>query len=219
MPRQTALQRQPMSRELIVGTGVALADADGLDALSMRRLAQRLGVEAMTLYHYVSSKEALVESMIAAVMGEISLPAPGTGAAWKRAIRQMALSAHHVLLRHPWAAARILSSDLTPERLRYMESILRTFREGGFTPYQTHLAYHALESHIIGFTLWLSGMALPDDLSEIVGRVMGLVDTAANPYFVEHLREHLRPPRRSDVGAYEFALDLILEGLDRMRRA
>jgi hypothetical protein len=128
----------------------------------------------------------------------------------------MALSAHEVMLRHPWSPSRILHADLTPERLRYMESILRTFREGGFGPYQTHLAYHAVESHIIGFALWLAGMALPADLSGLAERVLSQIPVEDNPYFVEHLGEHLRPPLPTDVDAFEFGLDLLLDGLERM---
>jgi hypothetical protein len=98
-----------------------------------------------------------------------------------------------------------------------MEAILACLRAGGFTSYQTHLAYHALESHIVGFTLWLSGMALPEDLTDLANEVLAEVPADEYPAFVEHLHEHLRPPRKTDVGAFEFALDLLLDGFERMR--
>jgi AcrR family transcriptional regulator len=185
--------------------------------MTMRRLAQELGVEAMTIYYHVPNKEQIVEGMVARVMGEMELPRPGDS--WKPAIRLMALSARDTLARHPWATARMMSGGLTPERLRYMESILGCFRAGGFTPYQTHLAYHAVESHIVGFTLWLAGMNLPDDISQLAADVMREVPADDYPAFIEHLGEHLRNERDTDVGAFEFGLDLILDGLERMLRA
>jgi AcrR family transcriptional regulator len=198
----------------VLGAAVRLADRDGIQALSMRRLAQDLRVEAMTLYHYVANKDELLEGMTAEILREIALPR--SGRAWKTEIRRTALSAHEVLLRHPWATSRMMTGGLTPERLAYMESILGCFREGGFTAYQAHLGYHAIESHVVGFTLWLAGMALPDDLSGLATQVLSTVSADANPYFVEHIHEHLRPRRRGDVGAYEFGLDLVLDGLERL---
>jgi AcrR family transcriptional regulator len=204
-----------MSRELVLSTALRLADQEGIDALTMRRLAQELGVEAMTLYYYVANKEEIVTGIVDLVQAEIALPAPGD--AWKSAIRRTAISAHEVMLSHGWASARWLSVGLTPARLQYMEAILGCLRSGGFTPYQTHLAYHALESHIVGFTLWLAGMALPDDLTDLANQVLSEVPAEEYPAFVEHLHEHLRPPQKTDVDAFEFALDLLLDGFERMR--
>jgi AcrR family transcriptional regulator len=203
-----------MSRELVLSSALRLADAEGMDALTMRRLAQELGVEAMTLYYYVANKDEIVSGIVDLVHAEIELPAAGEP--WKPALRRTAISAHEVLLRHGWASAHWLSIGLTPARLAYMEAILACLRAGGFTPYQTHLAYHALESHIVGFTLWLAGMALPNDLTDIATQVLDEVSADEFPAFVEHIHEHLRPPKRTDVGAFEFALDLLLDGFERM---
>ncbi len=215
--RRSARPRIPLSRERVLRAALAIADGEGIDALSMRRLAQDLGVEAMTIYYHVPSKEQIVDGMVAIVMGEIELPR--SGEKWKPAIRRMALSARDILMRHPWATSRMMSGGLTPERLRYMESILGCFRGGGFTPYQTHLAYHAIESHIVGFTLWLAGMNLPDDLAGLAAEVMSQVPADEYPAFIEHLGEHVREARETDVGAFEFGLDLVLDGLERMRNA
>jgi AcrR family transcriptional regulator len=210
--------RTPLSRERVLRAAIDLADSSGIESLTMRRLAQELGVEAMTLYYYVANKEEMLEGIVAIVMGEIELPSGEQD--WKGALRRTAISAHDVLVRHPWASARMMTSGLTPERLAYMEGILGCLRSGGFTPWQTHLAYHALESHIVGFTLWLSGMALPDDLADLASSVLGLVDAAAHPFFVEHINEHLRADHgEGDVSSFEFGLDLILDGLERMRGA
>jgi AcrR family transcriptional regulator len=204
----------PLSRERVLRAAVELADSSGLAALSMRRLAQELGVEAMTLYHYVANKREMLEGMIDIVEGEIELPAADTD--WKSGLRATATSAHDAYTRHPWASGLALSSGrLTPSRLRYMESVLGTLRRGGFTPHQAHLGYHALESHIIGFTLWLAGMSLPDDLSDLATSVLNEVSAEENPYFVEHIGEHLEPTE-TDIGAFAFGLELILDGLERL---
>jgi AcrR family transcriptional regulator len=204
-----------MSRELVLSAALRLADEEGIEALTMRRLAQELGVEAMTLYYYVANKDEILSGIVDLVHGEIELPAPGD--AWRPAIRRTAISAHEAIVRHGWASAQWLSIGLTPARLRYMEAILGCLRSGGFTAYETHLAYHALESHIVGFALWLSGMALPEDLTDLANEVLAEVPADEYPAFVEHLHEHLRPPRKTDVGAFEFALDLLLDGFERMR--
>jgi AcrR family transcriptional regulator len=204
-----------MSRELVLSAALRLADGEGIEALTMRRLAQELGVEAMTLYYYVANKDEILSGIVDLIHSEIDLPEPED--AWRPAIRRTAISAHEAISRHGWASAQWLSVGLTPARLQYMEAILGCLRSGGFTPYQTHLAYHALESHIVGFTLWLSGMALPEDLTDLANEVLAEVPADEYPAFVEHLHEHLRPPRKTDVGAFEFALDLLLDGFERMR--
>jgi AcrR family transcriptional regulator len=204
-----------MSRDLVLTAALRLADEEGFDALTMRRLAQELGVEAMTIYYYVANKDEILTGIVDLVHAEIDVPRPGDP--WKPALRRTALSAHEVMLRHGWASGQWLKIGLTPARLAYMESILGCLRAGGFSPYETHLAYHALESHIVGFTLWLAGMALPDDLTDLANQVLSEVPADEYPAFVEHLHEHLRPPRKTDVGAFEFALDLLLDGFERMR--
>jgi AcrR family transcriptional regulator len=215
---EPATIRTPLSRERVLRAAIDLADSSGIESVTMRRLAQELGVEAMTLYYYVANKEEMLEGIVAIVMGEIELPSGEQD--WKGALRRTAISAHDVLVRHPWASARMMTSGLTPERLAYMEGILGCLRSGGFTPWQTHLAYHALESHIVGFTLWLAGMALPDDLADLASSVLGMVDADAHPFFVEHINEHLRAEHgEGDVSSFEFGLDLILDGLERMRAA
>ena len=200
-PRTSAAPRIPLSRERVLDAAMSVAD--------------REGIEAMTIYYHVPNKDQIIEGMVALATGEIDLPEHGEP--WKVAIRRMAVSAHDTLMRHPWATARMMFGGLTPERLRYMESILGCFRAAGFTPYQAHLAYHAIESHIVGFTLWLGGMNLPDDISELAAGVLAEVSSDDYPAFVEHIGEHLREARDTDVGAFEFGLDLLLDGLDRMR--
>ena len=215
---EPATVRTPLSRERVLRAAVALADGEGIDKLTMRRLASDLGVEAMTLYYYVKNKDDIIGAIVALVMGEIKLPSR-TGD-WKAEIRETAISAHDVLVRHPWASARLqASAGLTPERLEYMEAILGCLRAGGFSPWQSHLAYHALESHIVGHTLWIASMALPDDMSGLVESVLREVDPATHPAFVEHIHQHVRASGDTDESEFEFGLDLILDGLERLRTA
>ena len=163
--------RLPLSRERVLRAAIELADAEGIGSLTMRRLAQELGVEAMTLYYYVANKDEILAGMVDLVTSQIELPrAPG--ADWKAAIRRTAITEHEILTNHPWAAGLTLSvKQLSTPRLHYMNWILGTLREAGFSAEMTDHAYHALESHIMGFTLWEVGMNLgtAEDLAALRG--------------------------------------------------
>jgi AcrR family transcriptional regulator len=217
-PKPTDESRLPLSRERVLRAAIELADAGGLGSLSMRRLAQALGVEAMSLYHHVANKDDLLNGIVDIVVGEAELPAPD--AAWKPAIRHTAISIHEVLRRHPWATSLVLSAD-SIARLRYMEAILGTLRRAGFTPEETDHAYHALDSHIMGFGLWVAGMNLGTeaDLQAMAAEFMQRMSRERMPYLVEHAGVHLQPRRPDDEGDFVFGLDLILDGLERLLAA
>ena len=138
---------------------VAVADKDGIEALSMRKLGQALGVEAMSLYKHVGNKGELVAAMVDSVIEEFELP--DDEPAWDPAIRRCAVRAHDVLLEHPWACRlALVPSDfatISVPRIRYMDWLLRRLREAGFSPDLAYSAYHTLDSHIFGFTLWQLG--------------------------------------------------------------
>lgn len=208
--------RAPLSRESVLRAAVRLADDGGLTALTMRRLAQELGVEAMTLYYHVANKSEILNGIVDSVMSEVELP-PAEGD-WKSAMRRSAISAHEALLRHPWASGVMTSSGVSPARLRYMESILGRLRRAGFSAEMTHLAYHAIESHIEGFALWEAGFAaLPQSLDDLAATVLRELSVDEYPFLIEHIGQHLKPPGAEDVDAFEFGLDLILDGLERIR--
>ncbi|MDQ3690871.1 MAG: TetR/AcrR family transcriptional regulator C-terminal domain-containing protein [Chloroflexota bacterium] len=210
--------RVPLSRERVLGAAIVLADTDGIELLTMRRLAQALGVEAMSLYHHVARKEDILNGIVDMVVEEIELPPPGVD--WHDAIRRTAISAHQVLLRHPWAATRLLSSAVVSRpRLRYMNAILGSLRGAGFSPELTDHAYHALESHIMGFTLWVVGMNLGshDDLAALATAFLDDLPREDLPHLAEHVEQHLKPQKPGDEGAFAFGLDLILDGLGRIR--
>ena len=207
--------KAPLSRERVLRTAMALADAEGIGALTMRRLAQELGIEAMSLYHYVRGKDDILAGMVDLVTSEIPLPeAPRD---WKDAIRRTAIAEFEILNAHPWAAGTILSvKQASTPRIRYMDWILGTLRAAGFSEDLTDLGYHALESHIMGFTLWVVGMNLgtQEQLAATAASFLQTFPQDDYPYLVEHIHHHLKP-RGAGEGSFAFGLDLILDGLER----
>jgi len=214
----SAETRLPLSRERVLGAAIELADEAGIESLSMRRLGQALGVEAMSLYNHVVNKEDILNGIVDLVVSEFELPSPG--ADWKAALRRTAISAHDVLVRHPWAASLMLSpSRISSARLRYMEGILGTLREGGFSAEMTHHAYHALDSHISGFTLWEVHFQLaPDEADDIASNFLSRLNTDEYRYLLEHAGVHMDKEKNpDDEGEFAFGLDLILDSLERIR--
>lgn len=210
--------REPLSRDRVVATAVRLADEGGIEGVSMRRLAQQLGVEAMSLYHYFASKDELLGAMMAAVFAEMGRPANGPD--WRADMRAAAVLAKDVLLRHRWAA-RLMGEPLPLSRaqLEWMDGILGRLRAAGFSPNMTHHAYHALDSHIVGFVLWLLPIvALAEVMPDLAHDVLAETADGSLPHFTEHVHEHLEPdPKDAQVDEFEFGLDLILESLERRR--
>lgn len=212
------MSRPPLTRDRIFATALAIADEGGLGALSMRRLAKELGVEAMSLYHHVQGKDDLQRGLVGLVLEEIEYPPPGE--AWKPALRRIALSYRKALARHHWAAGVMFTqTDALPGRIRYMETVLRTIAEAGGSAELTDLAYHTLESHIMGFTLWAASFrGLSGRLEELATEFLRTLPEAEYPHLIQHIHHHLRPPAQPR-SAFEFGLDLILDGLDRLLEA
>jgi AcrR family transcriptional regulator len=210
--------RVPLSRDRVLRAAIALADDGGIESLSMRRLGQVLGVEAMSLYNHVANKDDILDGMVDFVADEFELPSPGID--WKAAMRKTAISAHEALLRHPWAANLMLSgASVSPARLRYMDSILGGLRGAGFSAAMTDHAYHALDSHIMGFTLWVVSMDLgsDDDLAVMATAFLRELPRDDLPHLAEHVEQHLKERSPDDPTEFEFGLDLILDGLERIR--
>ncbi len=211
-----AAPRVPLSRERVLRAAIDLADTGGITALSMRKLAQELGVEAMSLYYYVAKKEDLLAGMVDLVVREMELPSMGDD--WKAALRKSAISAHDVLVRHPWACGLMMSVKDGTARLRWMDAVLRCLREAGFSTELTHHAYHALDSHITGFTLWqLSFPFEAEQLADVAATFLRELPVDEYPYLAEHVEWHLTETSDDDEGEFAFGLDLILDGLERMR--
>lgn len=225
----TEAPRVPLSRARVLRTAVEVADRGGIDALTMRRLAQELGVEAMSLYHHVANKEAILDGVIEVVLGEIvdevdraGAPAPADD--WKQALRSRILVAREVFLRHPWAP-RVLETRTTmsPVVVGYFDGVLGTLRAGGFTWDLAHHALHALGSRVLGFTQELFE---PDDADAADAEAMAMLEQMADqfPHIVGMMAEVGHDDPDSTLGwcddqyEFEFGLDLILDGLERRRR-
>jgi AcrR family transcriptional regulator len=219
--------RKPLSKDRVLAKAVALADADGIDALTMRKLGQALGVEAMSLYNHVANKGELVAAMVDSVIEQFELLDDGT---WDDAIRRCAVSAHDLLIEHRWACQlALLPSDVTTiagPRIRYMEWLLRRLREAGFSAEVAYSAYHTLDSHIFGFTLWQLGHAdaaravMPPAGEGVEAWAQRLLAQMRGdyPYLAEHGEQHMAEEAPSGRHEFEFGLDLILEGLKKLRR-
>ena len=154
MARQTdggAAPRTPLSKERVLRAAIVLADEGGIEALSMRRLARELGVEAMSLYNHVANKDEILAGIIDLVASEIALPSDGD---WKSAIRRSAISARDVRLRHRWASGLSMSRQSGgPAQLRHSDWMLRTLREAGFSKDLVYHAFHILEAYVLGSTV------------------------------------------------------------------
>lgn len=215
--------REPLTRERVLRAAITLADTDGLASLSMRRLGQELRVEAMSLYNHVANKDEILDGIIDVVVAEIELPAQE--ADWKTAMRQRALSAHEVLLRHPWACALIEGrTQLGPARLRYFDAVLGSLRSAGFSVELAMRAFFLLDSYVYGFTLHeVSWPFDADGQSEVVASLQPSVSAERYPHLSEVMASALESQPNEGragegggfAGEFEFGLELILDGLER----
>jgi AcrR family transcriptional regulator len=217
--------RLPLSRERVLAAAVELADTDGIEALTMRNLAASLGVEAMSLYYHVANKEALLDGVVETIIGEIedelgSFDVVKGERDWKRVLRHRILTARRVLLRHPWAPAVIETrTTMTPTLLRYMDTLLGTLIEGGFSNDLGHHAMHALGSRALGFNQELFAPDDPQEGSEEASAMLAELAPRI-PYIVGMLVEVAHDDPDSTLGwcddqsEFEFGLDLILNGLE-----
>jgi AcrR family transcriptional regulator len=212
--------RAPLSRDRVLRVAVGLADESGLDAVSMRRLAQELGVVPMALYKHVANKDELLDGMVDLVVGEIDPPEPGLD--WKSAVRRRILSARRALLRHPWAR-RVMEAQAapTPILLAYLDSTIGMLLAGGMSVDLTHHVMHALGSRVFGFTQELHQDSHITDPEQLAAAAAQMAEVFPNIVTVATNRPH---DEHSVVGAgcddqfeFEFALDLLLDGFDRLR--
>ena len=218
-PESDPQPRVPLTRERVLDAAIALADEGGIEALTMRKLAQALGVEAMSLYNHVANKGDLVSAIVDLVVSEFELPEGGED--WETAIRRCAISAHDVLVRHPWACSLVLSPSGAPTahtaRMRYIEWLLGRLRDAGLSPELTYHGYHALDSHILGFTLWQLGHTAGTEnqsLDELAAAFLEVLEAGEFPHLAEHVHQHLAAGK-DGTSEFEFGLNLILDGLKR----
>ena len=223
----TASTRVPLSRERVFQSAVDLVDAEGLGALTMRRLAEALGVEAMSLYHHVSNKEGVLDGIVEVIVGEMldavsDLDPSRADDDWPGAMRERVLAAREVLLRHPWAPEVIESRRaMIPAVVHYYEGVLAILRRGGFSYDLAHHALHALGSRVLGFTQELFEPDTPEgdeaneetfrQLAEQLPNLVGMLSS------VNHDGEDTTLGWCDDQTEFEFGLDVLLDGLERAR--
>jgi len=204
--------RQPLDKQRILEAAVAFADEHGVEALTMRKIAEKLGCGVMSLYNHVVNKDEMLVGMVDIVVGETEPPA--IGGDWKAAMRASAAIAHAVLLRHPWVPAEWSRRMPGPKRMRYMDSILQVLTEAELGPEIVYSGYHAVTMHIVGFTLQEIAykQVLDTDLEQLASQF--LADLGDDyPHMADHVRAHLDDDGNSDE--FGFVLDLILDGLER----
>jgi AcrR family transcriptional regulator len=208
----TTQARLPLSRDRILQAALRLADESGADAVTMRRLGEELGFEAMSLYRHVANKKDLFDGMLDLVLAEWQ--PPDADADWSAAIRTSARSVHDALRRHRWAAQLLMTGDhIRPARMRYMDQLLGRLRDAGFDPDATYSVYHLLDGYIFGFSLWeIAYTSFPLD-PEAVARLMQSIPWDEYPQLAEHRDQHMTEGPHREVSAFDVGLDLILDGL------
>jgi AcrR family transcriptional regulator len=213
-----AERRKPLSRERVMRAAFERTDKDGIESLSMRKLAQELGVEAMSLYRHVRNKGEIVDGMIDLVFGEIGLPPPG--ADWKTAMRERAISAREVLARHRWAIGLMESrSTPGPATLQHHDAVIGCLREAGFSITMAAHAYSVLDSYIYGFALQQASLPFKtlDQAVDAADSIVRLFPVDAYPYLTEMAVQHVLQPGYDYGDEFEFGLDLIFDSLERVR--
>ena len=211
-------RRAGLSRDQVLQAAVALADEGGIGALSMRRLGQILGVEAMSLYNHVAGKGDLLDGMIDIVFSEIGLP-PADGG-WKPAMRQRAIAVRAVLGRHRWAIGLMESRRSPgPATLRHHDAVLGCLRGAGFSVELTGHAYSLLDSYIYGFALQEAslpfGATEEEETARVTEEIAGRMSAGEYPHLAEFAAVHVLQPGYQYGSEFEIGLDLILDALER----
>jgi AcrR family transcriptional regulator len=211
-----AARRTPLSRGQVLQAAVTLADESGIGALSMRKLGQVLGVEAMSLYNHVASKGDLLDGMIDVVFSEVGLP---VGDGWKAAMRQRAISVREVLGRHRWAIGLMESrSSPGPSTLRHHDAVLGCLRGAGFSVELTAHAYSLLDSYIYGFALQEASLPFgtTEETAQVAQDIAGQMPAGEYPHLAELVTAHALQPGYQYGREFEIGLDLILDALERI---
>jgi AcrR family transcriptional regulator len=215
--QHTAVRRVPLSRDQVLRAAVTLADESGIGALSMRKLGQALGVEAMSLYNHVAGKGDLLDGMVDVVFSEIGLPASVVG--WKAAMRQRAVSAREALARHRWAIG-LMESRRSPGQatLRHHDAVLGCLRVGGFSVEKAAHAYSVLDSYIYGFALQEASLPFgtEEETAQVAREIAGQMPAGEYPNLMEMATGHVLQSGYSYGDEFEIGLDLILDGLERL---
>jgi AcrR family transcriptional regulator len=214
----SARPRTPLSRERVLHAALGLADKDGIESLTMRKLGEKLGVEAMSLYNHVANKDDILDGIVDLVFGEIVLPT--RRAPWKAAMRARAISAHEALLRHRWAPSLMQSRTKPgPATLRHHDSVLGSLRNDGFTLVMAAHAVSVIDGYVYGFALQQINVPLQsqEQVAEVGANILRQLGKEY-PHLAEMITEHAMKPGYDYAEEFEFGLDLILDGLEKAKR-
>jgi AcrR family transcriptional regulator len=208
--------RAPLNRERVLRAAVQLADAGGIESLTMRKLGEALGVEAMSLYNHVANKGELLDGMVDVVFAEIDLPPTNVG--WKDAMRRRAESVRKALRRHRWAIGLMESrASPGPATLRHHDAVLGCLRSAGFSIEMTAHAYALLDSYIYGFALQEASLPFEnaEETTEVAQDILGRFGADQYPHLTELAVEHVLRPGYAFADEFDIGLDILLDGLDR----
>jgi AcrR family transcriptional regulator len=210
-------RRAPLSRDRILRAAIKLADRHGLEALSMRKLATTLKVEAMSLYNHIANKDELLGGMVDVVIGEITRPTRGGD--WRVAMRARATSALAVMTKHPWAPLLVVSRiSVGPNMLGYIDATLATLREAGFSWHETDRAWNTIDNYIYGFAVQQQHFPVnPDEYASAAAAYLPMLPADLYPYMHE-LSARVADGSHDGTLDFAFGLELILDGLERRRQ-
>jgi len=209
-------KRVPLNRERVLRGALAVADAEGVGSLTMRSLAEHLGVKPMALYHHVANKSEIVDGIVDLVFSEIELPA--AGGEWRLEMERRARSAREVLRRHPWAIGLLQSrTHPGPATLRHHNAVIGVLRGAGFSIVMTAHAFALLDSYIFGFALSEASLPIngPETVAEVAESMMLTYLTRDFPHLGEFSTEHVLKPGYDFGAEFAFGLQLLLDGLAR----
>ncbi|MFM7603055.1 MAG: TetR/AcrR family transcriptional regulator C-terminal domain-containing protein [Pseudanabaena sp.] len=211
--KSDSLIHVPLTRERILSAAMDLADKDGIELLSMRKLAQEMGVKAMSLYNHVTNKDDILDNIVDIVVSEIELPK--IGGDWRDEMRRRAISAHEVLLRHPWAAMALMSRmNVGSAMLKYIDLTLGCLCEAGFSCEMADHAKNVIDSYIYGFTLQeLTFPINESDYSEMAMQGLPIIPADKYPY-LNKLAHQVIERSYDGIHNFGFGLELILNGLE-----
>lgn len=209
--------RASLNKAMILEASLKLADTQGLDKLSMRKVAQALNVEAMSLYNHIANKDELLDGILERVISQFELPSFTQH--WKQALRQSAISAHQVLLLHPWAAHQMIARvSVSPARLAWSNATIGCLHEAGFSYEVADHAWNAIDNHIYGFTLQSVNMPVdPTTYADAAKQYLPIIPEDKYPYLNAMARK-IAAGQHSGINEFEFGLDLILDGLERLNK-
>ena len=210
-------RRAALSKVRVLRAAVALADEIGIASLSMRKLGEALGVEAMSLYRHVANKEDILDGIVDIVASEFKGPALNGN--WKTAMRRRSISAHEALVRHPWATMLVVSrANVGPSMLRYVDATIGCLREAGFSYVLADHAWNALDSYVYGFTLQKQNFPFePQEYANMAKAFLPMIPADQFPY-LNGMSQQVIDGQHDGLHGLEFGLDLILDGLDKLRR-